>query len=254
MQIIILSCSEPIRFACSVLLVVLGSACGGATRVDKLAAERSPGEAGGSETVDTPGPSTVDASGSSAAAIANGGYSVAEGGASSGAGASAGPHGNAHILRDSSLGCPTTQPATGTVCSAPGQPCQYGSLCCGGGRRCAANGSWEPFYLGCACFNPADAGSGHSDASLTCVQNVLCVRTAHWDSVSCKCVANEGEKVDGDVGNLGDAGSPNCSTPSDCHGFLPALCALCADGVHCAHFECVSGQCNSAICPSDLPL
>jgi hypothetical protein len=40
-----------------------------------------------------------------------------------------------------------------------------------------------------------------------------------------------------------------CSTAADCHGALPALCMVCANGGNgCAHFVCDQGQCQVAYC------
>lgn len=66
-----------------------------------------------------------------------------------------------------------------------------------------------------------------------CVQNVVCVKGDHWDSQLCRCVPD----------------APACTTAADCTGALPQICQVCPNGTTaCAHFECVGGQCQVAIC------
>jgi len=114
-----------------------------------------------------------------------------------------------------------------------------------------------------------------------CVENVLCIRGDHFDHTLCKCVPDVptstfcSQDSDCPAGEVCagrspivcppnafcvparicvpapvDAGAPACTTAADCHGALPALCELCPDGnPACAHFVCVAGACDVAICP-----
>ena len=45
------------------------------------------------------------------------------------------------------------------------------------------------------------------------------------------------------------ASTESCVTASNCHGALPDLCRVCANGGDgCAHWACVSGQCEINYC------
>ncbi len=107
-------------------------------------------------------------------------------------------------------------PNVPTQCvSGPGGPCggfTQNPCVCGRGTHCVPNRI--PDIPGvCAVCDP-----------------IRCPAGEHWDRSSCSCVAG-------------------CLTASDCHGALPALCRVCADGTDgCAHFECVAGACEIAYC------
>jgi hypothetical protein len=59
---------------------------------------------------------------------------------------------------------------------------------------------------------------------------IVCPAGQVFDTTLCRCVG--------------------CVTAADCKGALPQLCEVCADGTtSCAHFECVAGACQVAICP-----
>ena len=103
---------------------------------------------------------------------------------------------------------------------------------------------------------PADAGVP-SDGG-TCVDNVLCIKTDHWDPKLCRCVPNV--CVDNVLcvrGSHWNATACKCQPDqaaclkdSDCAGPLPQLCQVCSNGqAACAHWSCVSGGCAVATCP-----
>jgi hypothetical protein len=103
---------------------------------------------------------------------------------------------------------------------------------------------------------PADAGM-RSDGG-TCVDNVLCIKTDHWDPKLCKCVTNV--CVDNVLCVRGSHWSATeckcvpdqaaCTKDGDCSGPLPQLCEVCSNGqAACAHWSCVSGSCAVATCP-----
>lgn len=121
---------------------------------------------------------------------------------------------------------------------------------------------------------PTDAGTG-------CVQRVLCIQGDRFDPVQCKCVPNQPpvtafctQDADCPAGDVcgppspikcpptalciparqcipapADAGVNACKTAADCHGALPDICEVCPNGgTACAHFVCMAGTCEVAIC------
>jgi hypothetical protein len=74
---------------------------------------------------------------------------------------------------------------------------------------------WLGVLLSAGCFRASPPGSGaagaggavvKTDAGPVCVENQLCIRGSHWDSVLCKCVPDE---VAGSSA-AGAAGAPVC--------------------------------------------
>jgi hypothetical protein len=71
-----------------------------------------------------------------------------------------------------------------------------------------------------------------------CADGLICQANRHIPDAPGTCV------VDPDAGNA-------CTASSDCSGILPQFCEQCSDGTTaCAHFECVSNQCQIATCPA----
>ena len=150
------------------------------------------------------------------ASLATGGCGSQEGGAD-GLDASAGAFdgaANSDVVSDGSVGadadvkgsdagepqdagCPATAPVPGSPCPAVGTQCLYGSICCGGGYRCSAAGSWQVIAAGCACPAP-EPDAGLPDAS-----------------------ASEGGTPDGGL----SCGSTRCNPGWTCCG--PPECAVC---------------------------
>lgn len=138
--------------------------------------------------------------------------------------------------------CNLREGGTGLACHNPAMGCPSSETC---GEGCDQVVSGR-----CECIqNVLCVRGSHFDRTLckcvpddttsTCVQNVLCIRGAHFDRTQCKCVPDE----------TGDAGTAACNTATDCRGLLPAICEQCpGDNTACAHFACVAGQCQIAIC------
>jgi hypothetical protein len=118
------------------------------------------------------------------------------------------------LTGDASCTCGPT-PDAGKCVSEPGGPCggfTQDPCTCAPGSRCVPNRI--PDVPGtCAVCDPIECPAGET-----------------WDRALCECV-------------------PGCITAVDCHGALPDLCRVCAGGGDgCAHWTCVSGQCEIAYC------
>ena len=54
----------------------------------------------------------------------------------------------------------------------------------------------------------------------------------------------------GAAGAAQAADGDKCVKASDCRGFLPHICEVCADGKSaCAHWACVHNACQTQTCP-----
>jgi hypothetical protein len=114
-------------------------------------------------------------------------------------------------------GGPTPLPDAGRCVSPPGGPCggfTQDPCTCAPGSKCIPNRI--PDIPGtCAVCDP-----------------VVCPAGETWDGALCECV-------------------PGCLTAADCHGALPDLCKVCADGSDgCAHWACVDQACEIEFCDS----
>jgi len=87
--------------------------------------------------------------------------------------------------------------------------------------------------LGCASSDVCGAGCD-LEVSGRCpvCDPIPCPAGQVFDRTACKCVA------------------AGCASVSDCSGPVPQLCEVCSNGTTaCAHWACVTGQCQVAICP-----
>jgi hypothetical protein len=114
-------------------------------------------------------------------------------------------------------------------------------------RRCCPVG-WDMFTcneengstgLNChdprlACASSLRCGAGcdfQVTARCPMCDPVVCPSGETFDSKLCKCIPS------------------GCKTAADCTGPLPQLCQVCADGGSaCAHWSCVAGRCQVALC------
>ena len=102
--------------------------------------------------------------------------------------------------------------------------CSYGGgICCGGGYRCGANGTWEIVAAGCACIAPPDAG-GLTDA------NTKIDAASESDANGSTCAQATTAAA--------------CDASADCHSVFqdPGTCGCAAPGC-CAKFQrCSAGK------------
>ncbi len=122
----------------------------------------------------------------------------------------------------------------GLVCVFPHSPprpgesgtCEHPPACVQN-TLCVLTAHWDAGQCRCV---PND-----TDAGTVCVQRTLCVVTAHWDTTLCQCVPNTG----------------SCDRASDCTGALPDFCRTCSNGRSaCAHWSCTNHVCTLATCPN----
>jgi hypothetical protein len=94
-----------------------------------------------------------------------------------------------------------------------------------GGTYAFENGTCVLQYICPPPQPPLDAGPGPICDPLPCPSSET------FDRTKCACVA------------------PSCQTAHDCTGPLPLVCTICdGGGFGCAHFACVSGECQMAFC------
>jgi hypothetical protein len=162
------------------------------------------------------------------------------------------------------LTCTPAPAPAGNACEAAGgacvplvpDACEFGTVgdastySCGGGLgvQCCL-----PPAAQCRAIVECVQGKHWDATKCACVDNaaqcraiVECVQGKHWDAGACACVDNTPSDGGPSDGGSSDAG---CSADSDCSGILPQYCQVCSDGSQaCAHWACVSGQCQIATC------
>jgi hypothetical protein len=114
-----------------------------------------------------------------------------------------------------------------------------GALLCFSLLACSSAGSPSSGTTGATRVVPAQepAGVPEGDASAdagpaVCVERVLCVRTAHFDSHLCRCVSNADDAADAGADADGDADADGCNEHALCfagYHWDPAPCRCVLD-------------------------